>query len=209
MKNTISYSSPALETYIKDKNVIPYSMSPNDKMIRSKWYFDSAYGYLIKIIEVQYTNGMLDHAITRSIEGYQSYIITPLNYRSDYYIEFDAEKIFKKDIINSESSYTGAEIRYWFFKNNITAFDKKYINFWKYVDSYSPDKIDDRMKYFIQASVDKEGNYIDCKFLKDFKKKIYTPKEINRFNKYMGDLKTKDYHNTIKYHENKNKESQS
>lgn len=206
MKNTISYNE-CLEELIKEKKLIAYELSPNDKLIKNKWYFDSYYQKLIKVINVEYTHGILDHAETKSIEGYKSYITTPLGI-NDYYIEFDREFLYKKKIININQSFTGAEIRYWFFMNNIDCFNKKYRNFWQYVDTYSSNRLNDKARYFLKAKLNKHGYYYDCAVIKDFTRHIPTAQEIQSANEYMRIQKEKDYHNVKKLHEKK-EDSQS
>lgn len=203
MRNVIVYSfDNSLEKLIKRKQLIPYQVNPGDKFIKGKWYYDSYYRSLFKIIDVKYKAGnILDHAITRSEEGYSSYIVTPLTPYEDYIIDFDTKNIAEENIINSEKSYTGAEIRYWFFINNITCFDPKYRYFWTYVDTYSNNKVADKQKYFLYAGL-KNGVYTHCRVIKDCNKSNKpSAKEIKLINDFMAEQKIKDLHNTRVYHE--------
>lgn len=203
MRNVIVYSfDNSLEKLIKRKRVIPYQANPGDRFMRGKWYYDLFYSTLYKILDVKYgTNNMLEYAITKSDEGYSSYITTPLSPYEDYIIDFDTNDIAETNIINSEKSYTGAEIRYWFFMNDITCFDPKYRYFWTYVDTYSNNRISDKQKYFLYASL-KNDVYTHCRVIKDSgKKKTITKKEIKEYNEFMANQKIKDMHNTRKYHE--------
>ena len=45
--------------------------------------------------------------------------------------------VYKDNIVNSDKFYSGAEIVYWFFMNNINCSNEKYNGFWKYVDTHS------------------------------------------------------------------------
>ena len=204
MRNIIVYSyDNSLERLIKRKRIIPYQVNPGDKFIKGKWYYDTYYNSLFKVTEVKYNTGnILDYAITKSDEGYSSYITTPLSPYEDYIIDFDTKDIATMNIINSERSFTGAEIRYWFFMNDINCFDPKYKYFWTYVDTYSNNKVADKQKYFLYAGL-KNNVYTKCRVIKDINKnkRQLTIEEIQAINEYMKEQKEKDMHNTIKYHE--------
>ena len=204
MRNIIVYSyDNSLERLIKRKRIIPYQVNPGDKFIKGKWYYDTYYNSLFKVTEVKYNTGnILDYAITKSDEGYSSYITTPLSPYEDYIIDFDTKDIATMNIINSERSFTGAEIRYWFFMNDINCFDPKYKYFWTYVDTYSNNKVADKQKYFLYAGL-KNNVYTKCRVIRDINKnkRQLTIEEIQAINEYMKEQKEKDMHNTIKYHE--------
>ena len=204
MRNVIVYSHDnSLERLIKRKRIIPYQINPGDKFIKGKWYYDTYYNSLFKVTEVKYNSGnILDYAITKSDEGYSSYITSPLSPYEDYIIDFDTKDIATMNIINSERSFTGAEIRYWFFMNDINCFDPKYKYFWTYVDTYSNNKVADKQKYFLYAGL-KNNVYTKCRVIKDINKtkRQLTIEEICAINEYMKEQKEKDMHNTIKYHE--------
>ena len=204
MRNIIVYSyDNSLERLIKRKRIIPYQVNPGDKFIKGKWYYDTYYNSLFKVTEVKYNTGnILDYAITKSDEGYSSYITSPLSPYEDYIIDFDTKDIATMNIINSEKSFTGAEIRYWFFMNDINCFDPKYKYFWTYVDTYSNNKVADKQKYFLYAGL-KNNVYTKCRVIKDINrtKRQLTIEEIQTINEYMKEQKEKDMHNTIKYHE--------
>jgi hypothetical protein len=202
MRNIIVYSfDNSLEKLIRRKQLIPYQCTPGDRFMRGKWYYDSYYSSLFKVIDVKYKSGnVLDYAITKSDEGYNSYITTPLS-SEDFIIDFDKSGLVKENIINSEKSYTGAEIRYWFFMNNIDCFNTKYRYFWTYVDTFSNNRISDKQKYFLYAGM-RNDEYIHCRVIKDTgKEKVITEKEIEEYNRFMAEQKEKDMHNVIRYHE--------
>lgn len=202
MRNIIVYSfDNSLEKLIRRKQLIPYQCTPGDRFMRGKWYYDSYYSSLFKVIDVKYKSGnVLDYAITKSDEGYNSYITTPLS-PEDFIIDFDKSGLVKENIINSEKSYTGAEIRYWFFMNNIDCFNTKYRYFWTYVDTFSNNRISDKQKYFLYAGM-RNDEYIHCRVIKDNNKnRKPTEEEMEVINKYMQEQMKKDRDRTIKYHE--------
>ena len=203
MRNVIVYSfDNSLEKLIKRKKIIPYQVNPGDKLMRGKWYYDLYYSTLFKVLDVKYkAGGILDYAITKSDEGYSSYISTQLSPYEDYIIDYDKSGLSEEIIINSEKSYTGAEIRYWFFMNDITCFDQKYRYFWTYVDSFSKNRVSDKQKYFLYATL-RNNVYSHCRVVKDTgKEKVITEKEIEEYNRFMAEQKEKDMHNVIRYHE--------
>lgn len=203
MRNVIVYSfDNSLEKLIKRKKIIPYQVNPGDKLLRGKWYYDIYYSSLFKVLEVKYkAGGVLDYAITKSDEGYNSYISTQLTPYEDYIIDFDRNGLSEEMIINSEKSYTGAEIRYWFFMNDINCFDPKYRLFWTYVDTYSKNRVADKQKYFLYAVL-KNNVYSHCRVVKDtVKKEPISEKELEDYNKYMNLQKARDMRNVIRYHE--------
>jgi hypothetical protein len=203
MRNVIVYSfDNSLEKLIKRKRIIPYQVNPGDRFMKGKWYYDMFFGSLFKVIDVKYKSGnILEYAITKSDEGYSSYISTPLSPYEDYIIDHDINNIAEQDIINTEKSYTGAEIRYWFFINNITCFDPKYRYFWAYVDTYSNNRVSDKQKYFLYAAI-RNGVYTHCRVVKDCSKnKKLTQKDIDDINEFMKEQKSKDMYNVKRYHE--------
>ena len=203
MRNVIVYSfDNSLEKLIKRKKIIPYQVNPGDKLLRGKWYYDIYYSSLFKVLEVKYKpGGILDYAITKSDEGYSNYISTQLTPYEDYIIDYDRNGLAEEVIINSEKSYTGAEIRYWFFMNDINCFDPKYKLFWTYVDTYSKNKVSDKQKYFLYAVL-KNNVYSHCRVIKDNgRKEVITEKDLEKYNRYMNLQKARDMRNVIRYHE--------
>ena len=203
MRSVIVYSfDNSLEKIIRKKRIIPYQCNPGDKFMRGKWYYDNFYGSLFKVVDVKYKSGnILDYAITKSDEGYSSYIITPLSPYEDYIIDFDKAGLVEENIINSEKSYTGAEIRYWFFMNNIDCFNPKYRYFWTYVDTFSNNRVADKQRYFLYAGM-RNNEYIHCRVVKDnIRNRRITTDEIEADNQFMAEQKAKDMYNTKKYHE--------
>ena len=159
----INYSLDGrMEKLIKQKNIIPYRVFPNEKYKANRWYYSYFYNEIFKVEEVSYNeDGSLSGAYIKSDENTHSYITTELDI-DDYAVYKDRRNIRSMNIINHEESFTGAEIIYWFFMNDITALDPKYEGFWKYIDRYSIDRINDRSRYFVRAKL--IGNkYTDCK----------------------------------------------
>lgn len=207
MNSKIMYTNNGnLEKQIKTKKIIPYMVYPNEGYKKGKWYYSLFFNTIFKVLEANYSNGELESAYTVSDDGNKSVICTDLDFQEDYSISRDRRGIYKMDIINYPESFTGAEIVYWFFINNITSFDKKYENFWKYVDRYSLDRVLDRERYFLKAKF--IGNkYVDCEVIKDISKAHYDKNIVDKIhrpdnNNYMADLKHKDLNRMKDKHKN-------
>lgn len=207
MLSQISYSIDGrLEKQIRQKKIIPYMIFPNEKYKINKWYYSYYYDNVFKVEEVEYNeDGSLNSAYIKTDENTYSYITTDLDLE-DYSVYKDRREIYKMNIINNSESFTGAEIVYWFFINNITSFDKKYHGFWKYIDRYSKDRINDRDRYYIKAKLI-GTRYVDCKFIvdnqasdrmKEMTKKIHSIED----NKFMLNLKKKDMKRMKALHSN-------
>ena len=204
MKSRIFYSfDNSLEKLIHSKKIIPYQIDHNEKLVKGKWYYEYRYPYIFKVTDANYSvSGLLDYATTITEEGYVSCISNDhLVPGEDYMIEFDRVKLYKSTIINSPILYTGAEIRYWFFINNIDFFNEKYRGFWEYVDTFSPNKVIDKEKYFI-SGVYEDGIYNNCKLIREKPKPIkkLTKEEIELYQKEAKEQKLKDLHNARRYH---------
>lgn len=184
---------------IKSRGLIPYSVLPRQKYEENEWYFSTYYDQLFKVISVEYKNNKLDHAYIKSDEGYYSWIVTELS-DWDVQIKRDYKNIAKGPIINTNLSYTGAEIMYWFFVNEISEFNKKYRGFWKYVDISSKGRLDEKTRYFIRGEINGKGIYTNCVISIDYSKKNYSiirnriniEKHKNEDNEFMKSLKKHD-----------------
>ena len=207
MNNTISYTNDgSLEKQIRQKKIIPYMVFPNEKFKTNKWYYSFYYNNVFKVLEHSYArNGLLEYAYIMTDDGNYSVISTDICSTEDYSISRDRRSIYKLDIVNHPESFTGAEIVYWFFMNDIDSFNIKYQEFWKYVDRYSADRISDIDRYYVKAKL--IGNkYVDCQIIKDTRKKdkeriIMSKIYDKEAHKYMAELKKKDIKRMQEIHE--------
>ena len=198
MNNTITYTNDgSLEKQIRQKKIIPYMVFPNEKFKTNKWYYSFFYNSIFKVLDHKYNkDGSLDYAYTMSDDGNYALISTDIDSLEDYSVSRDRRSIYKLDIVNHVESFTGAEIIYWFFMNDIDALNIKYQGFWKYVDRYSIDRVSDRDRYYVRAKL--IGNkYMDCQIIKDTskqeKERIIMSKIFDKeATKYMANLKKKD-----------------
>lgn len=177
MNKTITYSNinSQIDERIKKKKVIPYSIYPGEKYIKGKWYYSSYYDMFFRVLDLKYQDGELLYAYIQSDNNRYSSIATELC-TDDYMISSDRKNIYRSYIFNSNIPYTGAEIRYWFFMHDINSFNPKYAEFWKYVDQYSLERLDERKKYKCYASIDLNGNLTNCR-VKEYTTDIVAGKE--------------------------------
>ena len=162
MQTQLCYTNnKKLESIIKEKKIIPHRILPGEKLIVGEKYYDGYHDKIFKVISVEYNeDGSLDGAYIKMDDGNYAWISSDLDIANDYYITNDNYSIHSINIINNKHIYSGAEIRYWFFINDITVMNRKYSCFWPYIDPTNPGSIDDSYTYIISADVDENGNYI-------------------------------------------------
>ena len=116
-----------------------------------------------KHIRNVYKTGELEGAEIRYEDNMHAYMCTNIDPGYDYRTELDFNEIYKRsNIINDGNIYTGAEIKYWFFMRNINCFNRKYKDYWHWVDSYSMDQIADNKNYIITGDINHMGKYHNC-----------------------------------------------
>lgn len=152
---------------IRRHHLIPYHIKKSIRYEPNKLYYSDYWGDIFKVISVDYgQDGELNNAYIHYNNGYYGCLCSPFS-KEDYLFERDTNYLSKKNIINSGLSYTGAEIRYWFFIRHITSSNPIYKGFWKYVDFSSGHKVCDTSRYFINGSINPEtGYYTDCRLIK-------------------------------------------
>ena len=163
------------DNIIKKKHFIPYSINATDiKFIEGEYYYISFYGKYFKVISIERgENNEQDYVYVKWEDGCYGMYCTKLDIYRDYILRQDIDSIYKETtLVNNKRIYTGAEIKYWFFTNDITAMNKVYEDFWKYVDSHSDAYIIDSNRYKLVAKVNINGEYEDAKIIRIDTKKI-------------------------------------
>lgn len=165
MNDIISYThNTIIDTEIRKNHLIPHRVTREIPYRKNNIYYSSYWGSIFKVISVEYDSDTKEFlgAYIRYESNYYGMICSELNI-DDYELEVDVKKIYKQNIINSNIPYSGAEIRYWFFVNQINGFNPVYRGFWKFIDNTSGHKIVDDNKYIVRADINpKTGNYINC-----------------------------------------------
>ncbi len=168
MYKNISYGNKKLDDIVRSKNIIPYRLGVRDRYEKGNYYFSGFYGKIFKVLFVKYYNsGELEGAEIKHSDGLHAYMCTEIDPGYDYLlIKDDSDINSRKDIVNDNHMYTGAEIRYWFYIKNIDCFNRKYKGFWDYVDTYSKKRLNDHDVYMLKADKNHLGNYVNCKIIK-------------------------------------------
>lgn len=148
------------------RHFIPYHISRHQRYEINRIYYNNYWSSYFKVIDVEYNkNGFLDDAYVKWEDGCYGLICTELQ-MDDYLLSYDSKKIYNiKEIINNGRSYTGAEIRYWFFINKITVLDEKYQGFWRYLDNNSGYCIQDNTRYRLFADLN-NNTYERCRIVR-------------------------------------------
>lgn len=168
MYKNITYNNKKLEKIIREKHLIPYRLGRGDRFIKDKFYYSAFHEMTFKVLFVKYhkTTGFLIGADVRYENGMQAYICTDIDPGYDYKVDKDFSGLYKKEcIVNDGNIYSGAEIVYWFFMNNISCFNRVYKEFWHYVDTYSLNRIDDNKMYKLTATESHSGKFYNCKVI--------------------------------------------
>ena len=114
--------------------------------------------YYFKVLDNYKINNNIYSEITFSYSLYWC-IPNPIEVENIYELSFDIRNVMKeKDLVNSNKSYFGYEIKYWFFKN----YKNKYKEFKEYVEDDSKKCINNYNKYILSGTL-KSGKYINCK----------------------------------------------
>lgn len=167
MYKNISYGNKKLEDLIRKKHLVPYSLNRRDRYEKGKYYYSEFSGMTFKVLFVKYyDSGELEGAEVKYENGLHAYICTDIDPGYDYRVEKDFKKICNENIVNDGKVYTGAEIRYWFFMNDIDCFNSIYKGFWNLVDTYSTRRIIDNNRYVVVADISVTGKYHNCKIIK-------------------------------------------
>lgn len=171
IKSKITYAEK-LDYYVKNYNLIPYRLHPKARYRTNCYYWIAMEEKWFKVEEVEYcfnnrTNPILDHVQIMWMDHLQGYICTDLCIY-DFRLEKDKFNIRGlKTLVNTNESYSGAEIEYWLFVHDISIMDDKYTEFWKYIDRDSESHIDSNRFYYIYAKEDSKGNYYNVYFKLD------------------------------------------
>lgn len=154
-----------LADIVREYHYIPRLIRENEylKRYHRYWSIDSEYYFKIyqtyKVDECEYYSVRYQNALLAEIPY-------PVDHNSTYDLALDYKKIYKRNIINSDISYYGSEIKYWFFINDINLHDEKYSGFWIYINPGSNSLISDNKRYYISA-IEEDEIYKKCKMYLD------------------------------------------
>ena len=138
---------PKLESYIRRNKYIPRKIRENEHLKLYHKYWLEDYDDVIKIDEIFEVNKTKYYTIKyKTMTGCISDPVSKLTYE----LLHNKENLEKLNIINSDISYTGAEIKYWFIINNINIESgSKYSGFWSFLNPASKNLLIDNKFYFV------------------------------------------------------------
>ena len=145
---------PKLEEYIRKNKYIPRKVRENEHLKLYHRYWLEDYNEVVKVDDI---------FIVRCVEYYSircksmvSCIPAPVP-KYTYELLHNKECIEKVDLINSEKSYTGAEIKYWFLMNNIDLeFGSQYAGFWSFLNPCSKNLLIDNKFYYVSYNTERK-----------------------------------------------------
>lgn len=155
--------------YMEKKGVlyVPRKLRCGEHLKLYRRYFQLFPELYFKVIDIYDVGNREYYSIKyQDLNGETSY---PVN-KNTYEMMIDKNDISKLDnIINTKISYTGAEIKFWFYTHNIDLESEKYSGFWSFLFYGSKNEISDEKSYFVYSTLDNNGNYRKCKFSMDKK----------------------------------------
>ena len=145
--------SKILDHAIRNRHYIPYHIKKNEKYRENKNYFNYYWNMCFKVIEANYNSKDELEYIYARCKNHTYHVISSDLYYQDFLLIKDNRKIYKDNIINSNKKYTGAEIIYWFYVNNIDLENKRFNEFNKFLSSNSNFRLSDENMYTISANI--------------------------------------------------------
>ena len=132
-------------------NYIPRKINKNEHLKLYHRYWIPELGGVIKVKDIWKDNGV-EYYIIKYKNDLSICFSYPLDdYFESYELLHDYNDIAKKDIINSEEDFSGAEIKYWFTVHN----SRQYGKFQKFLSGKSA--IQDNKRY--KVIIDKNNKY--------------------------------------------------
>lgn len=163
------YPEKLEEIIFNNPTHIPYIVSPETKRLKLyRKYFSVERNTLFKVWQIYEVGKELYYSIK-----YPDHLFGEITYPKGklYELFSDSNNIRNtKTIINTKISYTGAEIRYWFFINN--KLGKKYKGFIPFINPNSKSCIMDNKYYFVYSKYDEKTNkYYNIIIIQDKERK--------------------------------------
>lgn len=151
-----------LHSFIRKKHYIPYKiLSTDTKFKEGNRYYIAYYRQTMKVISIEYDKySIMTYCYVKWDDGNYGAYCSNLAIFDDYLMDMDSESLYKEeDIINSPNIYTGAEIKYWLFMNNVTATSTKYGKIWEELDKVLSIPDNDYNKYKISGTLNENCEY--------------------------------------------------
>ena len=135
-----------LEAYIQSSRSIPRKMRDGERLkIYHKYWLDS-YG-AVKVHDIFMEKGT-EYYVVKHADRMTSYIPHPVESIYSFELLYNTQDFVESyDVINSNKPYTGSEIRFWFFINNLL---DKYPNVMDYLSYTGKYRILDSRVYTVR-----------------------------------------------------------
>jgi len=138
---------------VRKFNYVPRRLSKNEHLKLYHRYWIPDMGGMIKVKDI-WRIGKTEYYIVKYKGDLSICFSYPLDeYSGTYELLHDYDNISKKEIINDDNFYTGAEIKYWFVVNH----QKSHEKFGKFLTINSKLLIQDSKKY--KVIIDKNNKY--------------------------------------------------
>lgn len=169
-----------LEKFILAGNIyIPRKIKQDEHLKLYKRYWLVQDDEYLKVDQV-YSVEDQEYYSVKYLNGLYGEISFPLNHNFTYELFCDKKNVTNMEtILNQRYSFTGAEIKFWFFIHNIDLEEEMYNGFISFLDPDSKSLIADDKHYFLKAKLD-EGIYKDCKIFLDREKELRIYKNERR-----------------------------
>ena len=150
MKKLTKHIYPeGLEFEIYKSGYIPRLMKPGERLKVFHKYWTPYFDGLIKITDIENICGTYYYYIRYNSKLFGCFSHPLPTVINNYELLHNYNNIEKDNIINSNKSYTGAEIKFWFVKNQIDFDSPKYKGFWPFLDPKSKNVLQDSKYYFV------------------------------------------------------------
>ena len=153
-----------LESIVLQYNYIPRIFRPNEKFKLYHKYYVPEFKGIIKVVNIEVIDDIEYYFFKYDNLKLDACISYPIEYEGVYELLHNYDRLEDKDIINSEISYTGAEIRYWFIMHNYKDY-KKYKPLYPYLKCTGKYSMTDNRKYYINYKNRQFEVIKDCTYL--------------------------------------------
>lgn len=159
-----------MEEFLRKQNYtyLPRKIREQEHLKLYKKYYSTLSDTCFKVNQVYYTGGIEYYSVKEI--GTLLFAEISYPYESEYLYELLTDRrnvIHLQNIINTNISYSGAEIKLWFLYQKDNNKLSKYSKFISFIDPNSKSVICDEKYYFLYGKESEKGIYYDCKMSAD------------------------------------------
>ena len=165
------YPEKLIQILETNPQYIPRKILPNEHLKLYRRYYITDREESFKVQQEYQVDGRDYYTIKYIPDNLFGEISFPLNSDSTYELYTDKSDLCKiPSIINTKISYSGAEIRKWFFEHKSETSSPRFDGFWAFLNLNSLCSISDNKYYFLYAIDCDDGIYRKCKVSTDYSK---------------------------------------